>query len=1298
MSSQQETIKNFIQAIKKETRDCDGFDVGQFIDRAVRDFTNSKYACMQNLVTEFIDKLGQESLKDLTGIDFDNNDCGSILGIDAGTSTEYTVQGIINETGTATYPTDNKTVVDNLTFIYPEQSALSTQEQYVVSCLNTWWIKLAIDITKESIGLKTLKEQTIDVKFNKAETKLDCADDMTHYYLNIEDVSSIDMSTYDGIIGTKYLDRIVAKEIAKLVMYLEIGSSKFFEDYIKYGICNIVVGGDEYKDEINYILEHKYDWKNHQSAFGYMLFRWIAKEFSDEVFETGQHRDLQSERGYVSNYLELARAAEKFFTKKGNEEVSEWELLDNRIDSFYGTTIKIPLSDYEIDKSNKDNILIIGDNKFINKYSTNSDYTDYYYNKNRLDKILKKVFPSANITVVNNASNRLEFVKDYLSKNSVSNCKLIFDGAEQNYVEGMSLDGTEALLNDIQTYCESNNVETILMSLPAKNIKTGTSTYGLDFHLIPDNNIFIQEELFTYSNGNWSDIYFKDIMYTTNSELPNETRDKDFCLEYQCNPLVYNFINTMIMNNIFKKQKECIYLSMMYQNVASTTYRDFVWRSDEYCSEEYPKYHTYPYSTHTKYGGSYENPFKDSGEFISIGLHRTFDYGLWMCEQGSITCEYENDRQINDLNLMKAWVFYHGAPYKSLDLPVYPTTGCPWLTHSKKDMFDYNISSSNKIIYYFTKTSTSGSITVRFIDVNKQKPDTWQTIEFGIQDRVQHKYEQAPMYVAGGNQALSPDGWNYWNQSWEYGLQYDLSIQNICFSNANLLSSCKLHSANMSNYRTFGQGKWRDIYHLSQDYTVKHYAGCDSTYNNGWLIQKPVEYNYQYGAIRNYADSSMIVKDYKQTTPYYRHNISHNILYYLPLWCAENGGFASSVGSIQKAYFSPSLTVQQGINKFNDNRYYLVIPQGWEERLYYYPQYCGESYEHPVENVEIYEEATLPFAELAQDKTQQKLVLDYNVEQIVDDSNYINVSNDVDVNMLIHFIKLNIEYDYLILYGYSSIGKDDFSDDSNQTFTNDLLVVHNGTEYREKQSDIVANKQLIVSGGTSLDLKILVNTKYYSNKLVIGNDITLTQLQQICDNHNMNIKLEGDCVCHNGFALIKHFTDDSRPTETNLYKVVECIPDSVQLNKNTLDYFSTDSIFKVDSNEVIIPYTKECQTNKQIKNITTEVYRYKIDKSKVVKFENGYKNLLEFKIICDELYLPPTLNTVDLKQINAKDIYMYSNKRVNLIHSYSILDDNDEYFEDGVLKEKDIKIHLRQSVYDFAILDYPELADKLVVL
>ena len=253
-------------------------------------------------------------------------------------------------------------------------------------------------------------------------------------------------------------------------------------------------------------------------------------------------------------------------------------------------------------------------------------------------------------------------------------------------------------------------------------------------------------------------------------------------------------------------------------------------------------------------------------------------------------------------------------------------------------------------------------------------------------------------------------------------------------------------------------------------------------------------------------------------------------------------------------------------------------------------------------------------------------------------------------------------------------------------------------EYREKQSDIVANKQLIVSGGKSLDLKILVNTKYYSNKLVIGNDITLTQLQQICDNHNMNIKLEGDCVCHNGVALIKHFIDDSRPTETNLYKVVECIPDSVQLNKNTLDYFSTDSIFKVDSNEVIIPYTKECQTDKQIKNITTEVYRYKIDKSKVVKFENGYKNLLEFKIICDELYTPPTLNTIDLKQINVKDLYMYSNKRVKLIHSYSILDDNEECFEDGILKEKGIKIHLRQEIYNFAILDYPELKDKFVVL
>ena len=110
------------------------------------------------------------------------------------------------------------------------------------------------------------------------------------------------------------------------------------------------------------------------------------------------------------------------------------------------------------------------------------------------------------------------------------------------------------------------------------------------------------------------------------------------------------------------------------------------------------------------------------------------------------------------------------------------------------------------------------------------------------------------------------------------------------------------------------------------------------------MVQKPTEYNYQYGALENYADSSMIIKDYKQTPPYYRYNISHNILYSLPLWTVEQGGFAASIGSIQKAYFSPSLTVRQGINKFNDNRYYLVIPQGWEERLYYYPQYCGENY------------------------------------------------------------------------------------------------------------------------------------------------------------------------------------------------------------------------------------------------------------------------------------------------------------------------------------------------------------------
>ena len=56
-----------------------------------------------------------------------------------------------------------------------------------------------------------------------------------------------------------------------------------------------------------------------------------------------QNSDILCERGEVADYNELCKKILQFFTK-GNAKVAEWELLDNRYDSFFGATFVSPVN------------------------------------------------------------------------------------------------------------------------------------------------------------------------------------------------------------------------------------------------------------------------------------------------------------------------------------------------------------------------------------------------------------------------------------------------------------------------------------------------------------------------------------------------------------------------------------------------------------------------------------------------------------------------------------------------------------------------------------------------------------------------------------------------------------------------------------------------------------------------------------------------------------------------------------------------------------------------------------------
>ena len=113
-----------------------------------------------------------------------------------------------------------------------------------------------------------------------------------------------------------------------------------------------------------------------------------------------QNSDILCERGEVADYNELCKKILQFFPK-GNAKVAEWELLDNRYDSFFGATFGIPMSVRKIDDEFNKRITIIADGLILNYCDLLGDDDGYRYNANlRLDLVLKTVFPNAEINVI----------------------------------------------------------------------------------------------------------------------------------------------------------------------------------------------------------------------------------------------------------------------------------------------------------------------------------------------------------------------------------------------------------------------------------------------------------------------------------------------------------------------------------------------------------------------------------------------------------------------------------------------------------------------------------------------------------------------------------------------------------------------------------------------------------------------------------------------------------------------------------------------------------------------------------
>lgn len=325
---------------------------------------------------------------------------------------------------------------------------------------------------------------------------------------------------------------------------------------------------------------------------------------------------------------------------------------------------------------------------------------------------------------------------------------------------------------------------------------------------------------------------------------------------------------------------------------------------------------------------------RNTGEALTFNLHTLYDEELPSYEQGGGVCKdlFEFDiegggKTANLLNWLKSIPHKdyieldHGGCY------TYPArnTGCSWFTYSDKDKDIYD-----SIEFFFIKNNYGGTVTLLFFNsINSSVVPVWQTISFGLVD-VFDDAHKLPLFIAGGTTGLSPDSYTYSYSIPEspptvvtvtvVGNSYNFNARQLSCQFSNLLYPALLSGCSISNFAVLSEdGVWKYAGNFVQAMLSKR-GGTVSEINDGsnFFVLPTASNNFNYlGALGggNYYEA-------KDMLPVH--------LFHGSLPNMEERGI---IGSIPN-HFAVRTDAHLGIVVV-DNKRYLIIPNGWYDRLPY---------------------------------------------------------------------------------------------------------------------------------------------------------------------------------------------------------------------------------------------------------------------------------------------------------------------------------------------------------------------------
>ena len=330
MATQQEVIYNFMQSLDNTT--LKGAAAVNEAIRASSDFKNFKAVKKQFMNDLRSAKNWQTFLVEKCGIILDNADTGAISGSDAG-GTEKTAATVIPSKGKAKYPSGTSFTVNGLT-IYgiPDKSKLTSDQQYIVRGLYSWWIRDSLALIEESYGLTFdgANNSRLRLKFFDDETSstlayvsydpenLEAFEDR-ELAVNMVMFKNMKSSDRHGTTATYNLDRTLVHE---LVHGLMAPNLKYFNDLPIFlaegGTAELIHGVDDERynqiiscvqdpDTLNKVLDSTFTESVIEAySGGYVFMRYFAKQAAaDTSFDYDTYRktvSTDSNGGFITNY------------------------------------------------------------------------------------------------------------------------------------------------------------------------------------------------------------------------------------------------------------------------------------------------------------------------------------------------------------------------------------------------------------------------------------------------------------------------------------------------------------------------------------------------------------------------------------------------------------------------------------------------------------------------------------------------------------------------------------------------------------------------------------------------------------------------------------------------------------------------------------------------------------------------------------------------------------------------------------------------------------------------------------